>query len=192
MPPENADQVCHEKPLIGVSRCLMGEEVRYDGGSKPVPWIVDILSEHCDLMPLCPEVEAGLGVPRPAVQLVGSMESPRALGVEDPTLDVTEALLRVGAERKGAINGMDGLILKARSPSCGLFDTPVFDSSGTEIGQDAGLLGRACRENFPNLPLTDELCLENEAGRVAFLIQVFRYRCRRLQRQGLLSDVRTG
>ena len=191
MPLENADQVCHEKPLIGVSRCLMGEEVRYDGGSKPVPWIVDILSEHCDLMPLCPEVEAGLGVPRPAVQLVGSMESPRALGVEDPTLDVTEALLRVGAERKGAINGVDGLILKARSPSCGLFDAPVLDSSGTEIGQDAGLFGRACRENFPDLPLTDESCLEKEAGRVAFLIRVFRYRCRRLQRQGLLSDVRT-
>ena len=191
MPSENVDQVCQEKPLVGVSRCLMGEEVRYDGGSRLVPWIVDILSEHCDLEPLCPEVEAGLDVPRPPIQLVGSVESPRALGVEDPTLDVTEGLLKVGTDRKGVLNQVDGMILKARSPSCGLFDTPVYDGSGTEIGQGPGLFGRACRENFPSLPLIDESNLENEAGRVWFLIQVFRYRCRRLQRLGSLPADRT-
>ena len=191
MPPENTNQVCQEKPVIGVSHCLVGGEVRYDGGSKPVPWIVDILSKHCDLIPICPEVEAGLGVPRPPVQLVGSMERPRALGVEDPGLDVTEPLSKVGADKRDAIADMDGLILKSRSPSCGLFDTPVFDISGARIGVGPGLFGRACRESFPNLPLIDESSLENEAGRVTFLIQVFRYRCRRLQKLGLLSDDHT-
>ncbi len=152
---ENEDLLCQQKPLIGVSRCLMGEAVRYDGGSKPVPWIRDILSEHCGLQVLCPEVEAGLGVPRPPVRLVGSMDSPRALGVEDPTLDVTELLLKVGADKRDAVAGMDGLILKARSPSCGVFDTSVFDDEGMKTGQRAGLFSGACRENFPDLPLID-------------------------------------
>ena len=191
MSSENEDPLCQQKPIIGVSRCLMGEAVRYDGASKPVPWIVDILSEHCDLLGLCPEVEAGLGIPRPPVQLVGSMENPRALGVEDPTLDVTELLLKVGADKRDAIAGMDGLILKTGSPSCGIFDTPVFDDKGMEKGRGAGIFSRSCRGNFPDLPLIDESFLENEAGRVAFLIQVFRYRCRRLQRQGLLPGDRT-
>ena len=192
MSPENEDRLCQQKPIIGVSRCLMGEAVRYDGGSKPVPWIRDILSEHCDLLALCPEVEAGLGVPRPPVRLVGSMDSPRALGVEDPALDVTELLLKIGADKREAIAAMDGLILKAGSPSCGIFDTPVFDDKGMETGQGGGLFSRTCRENFPGLPLIDESFLENEAGRVGFLIQVFRYRCQRLRGQGFLFDDRTG
>ncbi|MCP3871332.1 MAG: DUF523 domain-containing protein [Gammaproteobacteria bacterium] len=181
MSDEKEDQICLEKPVIGVSRCLLGDRVRYDGSGERTPWIVEILSTHCDLLPLCPEVEAGLGVPRPPVRLVRNDDTLAVVGREDSSLDVTEALSRVWKDRRNDVVGMDGLILKSRSPSCGVADTPVFSETGTESTRGPGVFTRQCVEAFPLLPLIDELSLENEVGRVSFLIQVFRYRCRRLQ-----------
>lgn len=168
-----------ERPLIAVSRCLLGEAVRYDGGDRRVPWITDVLSVHCDLMPLCPEVEAGLGVPRPAVRLVGEEGSLRALGVDDPHLDVTPEISCYSARKVQQLEQVDGLILKAGSPSCGLTDTPRFNPSGGELGHGAGLFNQAVVAAWPALPVTDEVALASEVARVAFLMRVFRYRCHR-------------
>ncbi len=182
MSAESASPQDNERPLIAVSRCLLGESVRYDGSDRRVAWITDVLSVHCDFLRLCPEVEAGLAVPRPAVRLVAGEGSLRALGVADPDLDVTRELSRYSTGKVGLLGRVDGIILKAGSPSCGLTDTPRFDSSGREIGSGAGLFSRVAVAVWPALPATDEVALETEVARVAFLMQVFRYRCRRHSR----------
>ena len=178
MDDDRPDQENLAKPLIGVSRCLLGDPVRYDGESKRCRWITDMLSLHCDFLPICPEVESGLGVPRPALRLVGSTHHPRALGVTDSRLDVTEPLLRYAARTLPRLQSVSGMILKARSPSCGIFDTPVFSDSGEEPVLGGGLFTRALLEAYPDLPVIDETGLESESARVGFLIQVFRHCCR--------------
>ena len=178
MPDDSSDQEVLAKPLIGVSRCLLGDPVRYDGASKRNRWIADVLSLHCDFLPVCPEVESGLGVPRPALQLVGSPQQPRALGVADSGLDVTEPLLEYFAQCRPRLRDVSGMILKSRSPSCGVLDTPVFSGNGQELAHGAGLFTRALLQTYPELPVIDENGLASESGRVGFLIQVFRYRRR--------------
>jgi uncharacterized protein YbbK (DUF523 family) len=171
----------YEKPLIGISRCLLGETVRYDGGSCPFPWITEVLSQHCDFYPVCPEVEAGLGIPRPPVQLMGDIDSPQARGVDDALLDVTEQLLQAGNRHCETMAAVDGIILKARSPSCGVDSTPLYDHDGRAVAHTSGLFARLCSAAYPDMPIIDEDKLATEAGRVGFLIRVFRYRCRRQQ-----------
>ena len=175
------DQV-DPRPLVGVSRCLLGDRVRYDGASKRTRWIVDVLSLHCDFLPLCPEVEAGLGIPRPPVRLVGAPERPRVLGVADSRLDVTQRLNDYIARTLPRLETVNGMILKSRSPSCGVSDTPVFAETGEEVAYGGGLFTRAVRHAYPVLPVIDENDLESEAGRVSFLIRVFRHRHRQMLR----------
>ncbi len=181
---EKTEELKGERPLIAVSRCLLGDAVRYDGGSRPFPWLTEVLSVHCDLLPICPEVEAGLEVPRPPVRLVETAGALRALGVDDPTLDVSAAIERSSAARVAELERVDGLILKARSPSCGLQDVPRYDPAGRETGRGPGLFSRAAVAAWPALPAADEGVLATEVARVAFLLRVFRYRCRRQGRQG--------
>ena len=171
--------------MVAVSRCLLGEEVRYDGGSYRVPWIVEVLSEHCDIFGLCPEVAAGLGVPRPPMRLCMLDGSLSLLGRDDPTLEVTADLLSASYGILDDLSVIDGFILKSRSPSCGVADTPMFDCSDppTEIGTGSGLFTQLVRKKLPSVPVVDENGLLDEAGRVSFLVSVFRHCCRRHVRQ---------
>ncbi|MBL4710900.1 MAG: DUF523 domain-containing protein, partial [Gammaproteobacteria bacterium] len=77
------------KPLVGVSQCLLGDAVRYDGKSKANDIVLNELSKTFELVPACPEVEAGLGIPRPAVQLTGSINNPKLTGRDNPSVDIT-------------------------------------------------------------------------------------------------------
>ncbi|MCB1758776.1 MAG: DUF523 domain-containing protein [Gammaproteobacteria bacterium] len=156
-----------------MSRCLLGEAVRYDGGSRHVPWITEVLSHHCRLLPLCPEVEAGFGVPRPPIRLVGDQERIEVQLVEDPSAYRTDQLSAAIGRLLPVVEQLDGLILKARSPSCGVHDTPLFDTAG-ESTPGAGLFTRACLSCKPQLVIVDEQALVSEAGRVGFLLQLFR------------------
>ncbi len=83
-----------ERPLIGISSCLLGQQVRFDGGHKKDSWITGPLSDFMDFLPVCPEVGIGLGIPRPTIHLVGDPERPRAVGSKDPSMDVTDRLAR--------------------------------------------------------------------------------------------------
>jgi len=168
-----------DRPVIAVSQCLLGEPVRYDGQARPVSWIIDILSQHCEFLPVCPELEAGFGVPRPPIRLQHKGDGLSVVLVEDPTDEITEKLETACANILVGIQHADGLILKARSPSCAVDDTPVFDQTGNESGTGAGIFSKKCLEVWPGVPVIDEQGLESEAGRVSFLVQVFRYCCRR-------------
>ncbi len=159
---------------IGVSTCLLGEPVRYDGRGRRNDLVIEILSPRFELIPVCPEVEAGLGVPRPPVQLVGDPLWPRARGVEERWLDVTAELECFSAIRVKTFSHLSGFLFKARSPSCGL-DVPIYDQDGRETGRGRGIFVRILKEHYPLLPVIDEEGFSDPGRRNRFLQQLPHY-----------------
>jgi len=162
------------RPKIGVSACLLGQKVRYDGRKKQHP-AINQLSCEFELIPICPEVGAGLSVPRPPIQLVKQKNRLVALGVEERKLDVTAPLNRYFESQLSTIKCLSGLILKTKSPSCGIDSTPFFDFSGEAIGQTSGLFASGLQQYFPSLPLIDEEQFEKELLQNRFLEKVHQY-----------------
>ncbi len=152
------------RPILAVSACLLGESVRYDGRHKRDDWVCEVLSRHFHLQPLCPEVGAGLGVPRPSVRLVRRGDELRAVGVEDADVDVTESL---AAFTRDYLRGqrVDGMVLKARSPSCALDSAPVDE--GGETGP--GLFTARVVARWPWLPVIEENGLADLWRRLHFV-----------------------
>ena len=162
--------------VLGVSSCLLGQRVRYDGGARRDAYIVDMLAPYVEFVPVCPEVEIGMGVPRPPVHLVGNPTQPRMLGVADASLDFTAGMLNFGATVWPRIAHISGYIFKSRSPSCGVVDTPIIAADGYVHAYGAGLFTRCIQGHAPNLPLQDERALHTPEVRDQFFEQVFSYR----------------
>lgn len=140
---------------------MLGDAVRYDGQSKPCAIIIEQLSKQFELIPICPEVEAGLPIPRPPVQLTGSIKSPRLIGRDNPDIDITD-LIRDYCEKKiPSLNELNGFILKSRSPSCGLSSTPVFISGWRITNTSSGIFARALQAAYPTMPVIEETQLES-------------------------------
>ena len=144
------------KPRVGLSACLAGDNVRYDGGNKYQPLIEQHLQAHLDLQPFCPEVAAQLGVPRPPVQLIKIENLTFALGVEDRKLDVTPALRNSAQSYLQQQPALSGFILKSRSPSCGFGSTPIHDGTGNPIATGNGLFAEQLAQYFPGIPIIEE------------------------------------
>ncbi len=162
------------KPTIAISACLLGEKVRYDGGHKANDYLIATLGRWCDFQPLCPEAGAGLGIPRPPIRLVGDPEAPRAVGVRDPSLDVTEALKGYAERALPSLAGVSGMILKNRSPSCGMARVKVYREGGApRMGR--GLFADALLRAMPWLPVEEEGRLGNPVLRDNFLERLFCY-----------------
>jgi len=161
------------KPRLGCSACLLGERVRYDGELKPSAWVQRVAPRLFELVPLCPEVGMGLGVPRPSIHLVDGGDGVRLLREHDG-LELTAALQRWLASVWSELGSVHGFVLKARSPSCGLGTTPIVDAAGVELRRGDGLLAEALRGSFPGLPLIDEEGVRVEARRRAFVRAVRR------------------
>jgi uncharacterized protein YbgA (DUF1722 family)/uncharacterized protein YbbK (DUF523 family) len=173
-------------PRVAVSSCLLGQAVRYDGGDRYQAWLVESLGRHVQFQPVCPEAGAGLGVPRPPVQLVRSPQGIRVLGVSDRSLDVTGPLESYGRDLVPELTDVCGFIFKTRSPSCGPSAVPVFDESGRRVGEGSGLVAGIVREQIPNLPVEDEEGLADPQHRDNFLERLFVFhRWRTLRRNGL-------
>ena len=151
------DRPLNEKPVVGTSACLLGEAVRYDGAHKHTRAVADELARHVRLCAFCPELGIGLSVPRPPIQLVRFPDAVRVRGVEEPERDFTDAL-RAYADAVEA--GLSGFVFKARSPSCGLESTPVFDEEDREVDTASGAFAARLRELFPEMPVCDEEELE--------------------------------
>src|SRR5438132_8879597 len=120
---------------LGISSCLLGERVRYDGAHKRNDYVARTLARHFALVPVCPEVGIGMGVPRPPIELAGRIEAPRAVGREDAALDVTAWLSAFGRKQAHRLDDLSGYVFKSRSPSCGLFDVPVYTKAGSRRGR---------------------------------------------------------
>ncbi|WP_456373687.1 DUF523 domain-containing protein [Thiolapillus sp.] len=159
------------KPRVGVSACLLGHPVRYDGDARPHAWIRDILPEYADLLPFCPETQAGLTVPRPAVQLVRKMNGEIIMrGVADQDLDVTGRMRFWMEQQESFVENLHALIFKSRSPSCGLGSTPVYSEAGAEVEQNQdGLFAAWVRHRFPDLLLFDDVFLDKSDAQAVFL-----------------------
>jgi len=165
----------HEKPLVGVSRCLLGHAVRYDGDSKANTVVIEQLGDLFELVPVCPEVEAGLAIPRPPVQLTGSIDHPRMTGRNVPGLDVTEMMLAYCNSRPAELNQLRGFVFKSRSPSCGLNSTPVFINGECVTETSSGLFARAMTTMHPGLPVIEESELEMPDKYEHFIDDVYQY-----------------
>jgi uncharacterized protein YbbK (DUF523 family) len=160
---------------IGVSSCLLGARVRYDGGDKFHAGVAALAREFA-LVPLCPEVAIGLGVPRPPIQVARVGGALRVVGVADRGLDVTEALDRVAGD--AALAGLDGYVFKSRSPSCGL-QVPVFDEAGAVVGDGQGRFAAGVRARFPGLPVAEEAALADPTAVAGFAARVRAHHARR-------------
>ena len=164
-----------EKPLLGVSRCLLGHTVRYDGDSQANSIVIDQLGEIFELVPVCPEVEAGLSIPRPPVQLTGNIDHPRMIGRDDPELDVSELMQAYCIARPAELKQLCGFVFKSRSPSCGLNTTPVFIDGNCITKTSRGLFARAITSLYPQLPVIEEAALESDKKREMFIESIYSY-----------------
>lgn len=160
------------RPKVVVSACLGFAAVRYSGELIP-DRIVAALREHVDFIPVCPEVEIGLGVPRPTVRLVRAGEGVRMLQPQTRE-DLTERMERFSQGFLASLGRVEGFILKNRSPSCALKDAKVYASAeGGVVGKGAGLFAQAAEKAFPLLPKEDEGRLTNARIRAHFLTRIF-------------------
>ncbi len=160
------------RPRLLVSACLLGQTVRYDGGHKHVPELIAALEAFAELLPLCPEQGAGLGVPRPAVDLYRTARGIRMRGVDDPALDPSDAVNAWCQRQRPLLETVAGCVLKARSPSCGIGTTPLRHPDGSFTTTD-GLFAAFVRRHYPDLPLADEENLSDPARLAAFRERVF-------------------
>jgi len=165
-----------EKPLVGVSRCLLGHAVRYDGDSKASTVVIKRLGELFELVPVCPEVEAGFPVPRPPVQLTGSIEHPRMTGRDNQDLDITDQMQAYCDTRPAGLSQLSGFVFKSRSPSCGLDSTPVLIRGTCVTETSRGLFARAVTTALPGMPVIEETGLESPDKYERFVNSVFRFR----------------
>ncbi len=159
-----------KKIKIGISSCLLGNNVRYDGGNKLDQHLIDTLGRIALWVPICPEVESGLPVPREAMQLVADGLRICLMTIETKQ-DRTGVLTRWGEEKLKRLEqeGVRGFVLKARSPSCGVHNAPFFSSAGDALGAGAGLFAKAVINHFPSLPVVDEERLRDPDVRELFL-----------------------
>ena len=169
-----------ERIRLGVSHCLLGERVRYDGQHKRDSFIVDTLGQYVDFVPVCPEVECGLPVPREAMRLVGEIDAPRLM-TQRTGIDLTEQMLGWANARVEELAGEElcGFIFKAKSPSSGMERVKVYNGNGGMAGRGVGLFARTFMARFPLLPVEEEGRLTDPGLRENFVERIFtlkRYR----------------
>ncbi len=167
----------HAPIRLGVSACLLGHKVRYDGGHKLAPLVRDILGPLAEFVAVCPEAEAGLGLPREVMRLTGDPSAPRLITLTTRK-DLTEVLQAWASSRVEALaaENLSGFILKSRSPSCGLARVPVHAEAGGEPSLTGiGLFARALLDRFPGLPVEEEGRLGDLGLREEFIARVLAY-----------------
>ncbi|NWN91122.1 DUF1722 domain-containing protein [Marinobacter adhaerens] len=160
---------------VGISSCLLGKEVRHDGGHKHSRYCTQELSKHFDFYPVCPELEAGLGVPRPAIHLreyPDGMRLKEVRGSADHTDDMQNFTDRVLPD----LAHLRGYILMAKSPSCGMERIKIHNPDGQVVRRDGrGLFAEALMRTYPLLPVEEEGRLNDDELRENFIERVFAY-----------------
>ena len=163
------------RPRLGVSACLLGQRVRHDGDHKREAFLAT-LGRLVEWVPVCPEVELGLGIPREPIQLEGHPGTPRLIALDSRT-DHTPAMTRFARDRVEQLRrlGLAGYVLKAGSPSCGMARVPVHGARGRSARRGTGLVARALMERLPLLPVEEEGRLRDPALRRSFVARIFAY-----------------
>ncbi len=163
--------------LLGISRCLLGDEVRFDGGHKRDSFLTDVFGRYVEWVPVCPEVEAGLGTPREAMRLVGDSQNHRLVTIKSGT-DHTRALETLTTNRIAQLMELDlsGYVFKKGSPSCGIERVRIYNEHGMPNRNGVGLFARAFIAQFPLIPVEEEGRLCEPTLRENFIERVFCYR----------------
>ncbi|KZY31461.1 hypothetical protein A3752_14590 [Oleiphilus sp. HI0081] len=164
------------KPKIGLSACLAGFEVRYDGKHKRSSLCLDELSKHFSFETFCPEAAAGFGIPRPKMRLTGNPSRPTLRYNDDTDLtgiNLGPQLLEGCKEALDSFGSLDGFVLMKNSPSCGVRNVKIFQSDSTIHQQGGmGLFAAALKERFPLLPIEEEVNLHDESQYMEFVKRV--------------------
>jgi len=162
---------------VGVSACLMGDSVRFDSGHKKNGFIVSSLSEHFNFTKVCPEVGAGFGIPRPAMQLRHINGTVELVVSKKPDQVVTDQLMSFTNEKLDELSELDGFIFKKGSPSCGVFRVPVvINEQGHKDRNESGLFAKPFMQRFPLIPVEEEGRLNDAALCENFFERVYAYR----------------
>ncbi len=164
-----------ERPLLAISSCLLGENVRYDGAHKKDHWLIRELGRYVDYRAICPEVAIGLGVPRQPIRLLKINEDIRAVGVSDATLDVTEALQNYAFDTVPSLGDISAYVFKSKSPSCGVFRVKQYHPNGMATAKGAGVYAEVIGQQMPDLPMEEEGRLCDPVLRENFVSRLFTY-----------------
>lgn len=165
-----------EKIPIGISSCLLGEEVRYNGGHKLSRLCVNQLADYFSYRQVCPEVGIGLGVPRTPIRLLGTSDRPRAVNVEDNSIDVTDRLRDFARQTLPSLADICGYIFIKGSPSCGLFRVKVYrEGNPNAVDTGRGIYAQAVTEAMPLLPVEEAGRLSDPVLRENFIARVYAY-----------------
>ncbi len=169
------DVVADKRIPVGISACLLGQKVRFDGGHKRSRYCLDILSECFEFQSFCPEMAIGLGTPRQPIRLVDLPEGRRAVGTKNRDLDVTEALQDYAEQVHKEATDLCGYILMKGSPSCGMERVKVYHPNGNPNVAGAGLFAERLMQLHPALPVEEEGRLKDHVLRENFITRVFVY-----------------
>jgi uncharacterized protein YbbK (DUF523 family) len=163
-----------DKITLGISTCLLGENVRYDGGHQLDRYLTDTVGKYVEWVPVCPEVECGLPVPREAMRLVGEPDSPRLM-TRKTGIDHTEKMKSWIQKKVKNLEEQDlcGFIFKSKSPSSGYSGVKVYSSSGTSSKKGMGIFAAAFIDHFPLIPVEDDGRLHDPQIRENFIERVF-------------------
>lgn len=159
---------------IGISSCLLGHKVRYDGGHKRDRFLKDTLGRYVEYVPVCPEVEAGLGIPREALRLVGDPEHPRLI-TNQSKKDLTDLMIQWSKKRVEELENenLSGFIFKSKSPSSGMTQVKVYNAKGMPVKKGIGIFARVFMEHFPLIPAEENGRLYDPQKRENFIERIF-------------------
>ncbi len=184
--PNQTDSIENNAIRVGVSSCLLGQRVRHDGGHTRNHYVVNTLCQYFELEPFCPELSAGLSVPRPSIHQKMIAGQIRVVGTKNTALDVTEKLKESASKASRGMHQLSGYILKKDSPSCGMERVRVYNEFGQVTRNGRGVFAETLRRMHPNLPLEEEGRLCDPKLRENFILRVFTYhRWQQLIRKGL-------
>jgi len=163
-----------ENLKIGISRCLLGDKVRWDAGHKHDRYLTDTLGQFVQYVPVCPEVEAGFGIPRESMRLTGNPQKPRLITFKSKA-DVTDQMIRWAEKRVKELEKEDlcGFIFKSDSPSSGMIRVKVYNENGMPDKKGVGLFARAFIHHFPLIPVEDDGRLHDPGIRENFIERLF-------------------
>lgn len=172
---------------VGVSSCLLGQEVRFDGGHKRNAFVAKRLANYFEFVHFCPEAAAGLGIPRPTIHLKHMGGTVRLVQVKNNDIDVTDQITEISRRAAGGMAELSGYILKKDSPSCGMERVRIYKDYGLPPDRNGrGLFAQALLEAHPNLPVEEEGRLSDAALRENFIQRVYAYhRWQQLEKEGL-------
>lgn len=168
------DETPSQKIKLGISTCLTGQNVRYNGGHSHDPFLTKTLGRYVDYVPVCPEVECGLPVPREAMRLVGKPENPRLVTIKT-RVDLTHQMQSWGEKRLDELEkeNLCGYIFKSKSPSSGMERVKVYDDNGVPANTGVGIWARMFMDRFPLLPVEEEGRLNDPVLRENFIQRIF-------------------